>query len=265
MTALLKGQIDQYNGFIVDEQHLPADPEVFDASLALSMESWRQTGMRGLWIKVPITKSQLVPVAVKHGFTFHHAQVDYLMLTQWIATDTNKIPDYATHYVGVGAVVINDREEILVVLEKYRDQGGRWKIPGGLVDAGEDIGTAAERETLEETGVKTKFLSIMAFREKHHYLWQKSDLYFVVRLAPLTTEVSREEQEIDDCKWMPLKDFYLDPAIYPTQKAIARLALADSQNAKSFQGDWRATEVPLKADGGSPMKVWGFTWLSSSW
>ena len=29
-----------------------------------------------------------------------------------------------------------------------------WKMPTGLCSAGEDIGDAAEREVLEETGVK---------------------------------------------------------------------------------------------------------------
>ena len=257
---LLAGRVDAYNGFIVDEDHLPADIAVFDMALELSMKAWREQKLRGLWIKVPIAKSNLIPVAVKHGFGFHHAQQDYLMLTHWIADgEVNKIPDYASHYVGVGAVVVNENNEILVVLERYRDQGGRWKIPGGLVDAGEGIGEAAERETFEETGVKSEFISIMAFREKHSYLWQKSDLYFVARLRPLTSELKKEDQEIDDCKWMPLAEFYRDPNIYPTQKAIARLALADEHRSEGqipYQGDLYAEEVPLSIKGGIPMKVW---------
>lgn len=33
---------------------------------------------------------------------------------------------------------------------------GIWKLPTGLLDAGEDLGEGAEREVLEETGVKAR-------------------------------------------------------------------------------------------------------------
>ena len=39
---------------------------------------------------------------------------------------------------------------------------GLWKLPGGLVDPGESIQEAAIREVWEETGVKTKFKSVLA-------------------------------------------------------------------------------------------------------
>ena len=40
-----------------------------------------------------------------------------------------------------------------------------WKIPGGHVEAGEFIGDAAVREVWEETGIKTKFVSILGIGE----------------------------------------------------------------------------------------------------
>ena len=44
-----------------------------------------------------------------------------------------------------------------------------WKLPGGLVEKNESIGDAAIREVWEETGVKTKFVSILGFRELLKY------------------------------------------------------------------------------------------------
>jgi len=44
-----------------------------------------------------------------------------------------------------------------------------WKLPGGLVENGESIEQAAIREVWEETGVKTKFVSILGFRELLKY------------------------------------------------------------------------------------------------
>jgi len=44
-----------------------------------------------------------------------------------------------------------------------------WKLPGGLVETGESIQEAAIREVWEETGIKTKFVSILGFRELLRY------------------------------------------------------------------------------------------------
>lgn len=42
----------------------------------------------------------------------------------------------------------------LVLVEQYRHAAGMltWELPGGVIDAGEDAQTAAQRELLEETG-----------------------------------------------------------------------------------------------------------------
>ncbi len=51
-----------------------------------------------------------------------------------------------------------------------------WKFPGGRSDPGEDIGATAVREVWEETGVRTKFESLVAFRHSHHAPFGISDL-----------------------------------------------------------------------------------------
>lgn len=54
--------------------------------------------------------------------------------------------------VGVGAIVI--REGLLLLVKRASSPGkGFWAIPGGLVELGETIREAAEREILEETGI----------------------------------------------------------------------------------------------------------------
>lgn len=53
----------------------------------------------------------------------------------------------------MGAWVVNERHEVLVVQERSGPLRGRavWKMPTGLVHSGEDLAEAAEREVLEET------------------------------------------------------------------------------------------------------------------
>ncbi|XP_070677707.1 nudix hydrolase 2-like [Malus domestica] len=110
-------------------------------------------GKKGVWIRLPIERVNLVEAAVKEGFWYHHAESDYLMLVYWIPQSPHTLPTNSTHRVGTGAFLINQNREVLVVQEKggqYRGTGV-WKLPTG-VDEGEDIFAAAVREVKEETG-----------------------------------------------------------------------------------------------------------------
>lgn len=53
-------------------------------------------------------------VIVKEGFRYHHAEPDYLMLVNWIPETINTIPANASHRVGIGAIVLNDKREVYI-------------------------------------------------------------------------------------------------------------------------------------------------------
>jgi 8-oxo-dGTP pyrophosphatase MutT (NUDIX family) len=250
----LKGKIDQYNGFIVDPSGLPKDAAEMERLLEASMLFWRTNKMRGLWLNIPKELSHLIPVVTKFGFEFHHCQKEYVMLTQWLAPEENKMPNYSTHYIGVGSVVINDKQEILLVLEKYADNASRWKVPGGLVDAGENLGEAACREVWEETGIKCEFQSILGFRTKNKYLWNQSDIYFVCKLKPLALDIQIDQREIVDCKWTPLEEFYRYELTYNTQKTIARVVMAAVGNGNDVSETIAFSEEEIPAKGSEPFK-----------
>jgi 8-oxo-dGTP pyrophosphatase MutT (NUDIX family) len=65
------------------------------------------------------------------------------------------------------------------------------------------------REVFEETGVRTRFDGLVCFRHWHGYRYGKSDIYFVCRLKPLSEEITIEEEEIAESRWMPVQE-YLD-------------------------------------------------------
>jgi len=52
------------------------------------------------------------------------------------------------------AVLIERDGKVLLVRRANTPQKGMWTLPAGFVDAGEDPAQAAERECLEETGLK---------------------------------------------------------------------------------------------------------------
>lgn len=48
----------------------------------------------------------------QEGFWYHHAEPNYLMLVYWIPKTGCTIPPNASHSVGVGAIVLNDKKEV---------------------------------------------------------------------------------------------------------------------------------------------------------
>jgi len=95
-------------------------------------------------------------------------------------------------YVGVGVIVFRDKEVLLVKRNKDPNKG-HWSIPGGRQMLGETAAEAAQRELLEETGVKVDLLLLVDVVDaiitdaegkiKYHYTlvdymgqWQSGDL-----------------------------------------------------------------------------------------
>lgn len=59
----------------------------------------------------------------------------------------------ADYRLGATCVTFDQMGRVLIL---RRRSPQRWELPGGLVEPGEGMHTAAERETLEETGVQAQ-------------------------------------------------------------------------------------------------------------
>lgn len=49
---------------------------------------------------------------MQEGFRYHHAESDYLMLVHWIPDSPDALPANASHIVGIGAFVMNNKREV---------------------------------------------------------------------------------------------------------------------------------------------------------
>ncbi len=58
------------------------------------------------------------------------------------------------------------------------------------------------RETFEETGIRTEFVSVLSFRHMHGYQWGIDDMYVSCLLRPLNTDFNIDTKEIAEAKWM---------------------------------------------------------------
>jgi 8-oxo-dGTP diphosphatase len=62
--------------------------------------------------------------------------------------------------VAVG-VLIQDAGRLLLIKRGNDPERGKWSVPAGFVDAGEDPARAAEREALEETGLHVRVTGLL--------------------------------------------------------------------------------------------------------
>ncbi len=84
-----------------------------------------------MWFHVGLSETEWVPELAKRGFVFHHANSERVAMVRWLPEDqTCQIPPYAHHNIGVGGLVVNDRDEILCIQEKFA-LVQMWKLPGG--------------------------------------------------------------------------------------------------------------------------------------
>lgn len=185
--------------------------EEFGRQLDEIMASIRAAGRAGVFMKVPLEQAGVIPLAAKHGFRYHHADGDAAMLLNWLPPTPSPVPDFATHVVGVGGMALNERFEVLAVKEKRAPAAtsqGSWKLPGGLLELGEEIADGVAREVLEETGVTARFRAVLAQRHQHGAAFGRSDLYCACLLQPETAEISIQESEIGEARWLPLAEYY---------------------------------------------------------
>ena len=202
------------------------DAVLFGGELASALRMWSEVGLRLVWLEFSLERAALITQAAMQGFVYHHIDSGKLTMLHRLAADAEGPPD-ASHYVGVGGIVINGRNELLTIREKYFDnRSAFYKFPGGYVYPGEHLAAAVVREVWEETAVQTEFHSIVGVRHAHVNRFGKSDLYFVCRLTPLTEKIQLQASEIAECVWMPVEEFLKHEEVSAFNRNFVELALS---------------------------------------
>ncbi|MDC0229611.1 NUDIX hydrolase [Deltaproteobacteria bacterium] len=129
-------------------------------------------------------------------------------------------------YVGVGVIVFRDQEVLLVKREKEPNKG-QWSIPGGRQIIGETTAEAAQRELLEETGVKVDRLLMVDVVDviipdiegkiKYHYT-------LVEYMGQWQSGESRPGDDAQEVKWVRLTELISYSLLEKTKNIIQKAA-----------------------------------------
>jgi len=122
---------------------------------------------------------------------------------------------------AVGAMVLNDRDELLILFHKKLKM---WSVPGGKVDPGETILTAIDRELMEETGlplVSTKQVATRPYEMQNAYDISPSRLVLFECQVSDFNLLSNKEPEKHECfRWMNMNTILRLPRTMLTDMAI---------------------------------------------
>jgi len=106
--------------------------------------------------------------------------------------------------VGLGVLLFNSSQQLLLGKRKNSHGENTWSPPGGHLEFGENFEKCAAREVLEETGIEliglTKFVAVtndIFTEEKRHYV----TLFMTSVLLPSQTPVVTEPHKMQAWTW----------------------------------------------------------------
>jgi ADP-ribose pyrophosphatase YjhB (NUDIX family) len=99
------------------------------------------------------------------------------LVDEWMASVGEGVAGYQTPKIAVGAVVGNDRGEILLV---QRADSGVWLYPTGWADIGYSASEVAVKEVKEETGIECEVVQLLAVLDGLRLGFTRIPLYSVV-------------------------------------------------------------------------------------
>lgn len=128
---------------------------------------------------------------------------------EWMASVGEGVAGYVTPKVAVGAVVGNDRGEILLI---QRSDSGIWLYPTGWADVGYSASEVAVKEVEEETGVVVEVERLIGVFDGLRLGFTRVPLYSLVFLCrAVGGELNGHPLETRDVGW-----FTQDALPHPT-------------------------------------------------
>jgi len=216
---------DLYNGWIVESESIESSASAFKRSLEQLLKRAKSAQKALLWISLTIKQAEHISIALTRGFAFHNCEATGTTLTYQVQKDAY-IPVPPTHTIGVGAVVINDKNELLMVRDRIHTSQSLYKLPGGMLEHAQSLEEGVVREVWEETGIKAKLIKMVSLLNSHPYTFNKSNMYIVFQLEAETSQIEVVDTgEIEFALWMPLEEFFAHDEMSSFQKNLVRATL----------------------------------------
>ncbi len=128
--------------------------------------------------------------------------------------------------VGVGAVIVADGCA-LIVRRATEPLKGQWSVPGGVVELGETLREAAQREVREETGLEVEVGEVLEVFDSIYPDPHGRPQYHYVLIDFLCRQVGGElcaATDVSEARWITPEEL-TSLEISPTARRVLRKAL----------------------------------------
>ena len=131
-----------------------------------------------------------------------------------VAETMNRIKNEFTVIQASGGMVYSFDKKILLIFRR-----GKWDLPKGKLDEGEDLVECALREVREETGLD--FLNYLDFISTSYHTYYENEKHILKESHWYLLEGNEKEllipqtdEDIENCEWVAVKDLppYLENA-----------------------------------------------------
>ena len=127
-----------------------------------------------------------------------HRETDHFV-QEWLDNVGEGVPGYVTPKVAIGAVVGNERGEVLLV---RRADSGIWLYPTGWADVGYSPAEVAVKEVFEETGIECEPLRLLCVIDGQRMGFSRFGMYMLVfHCRAVGGELQGHPLETSDVGW----------------------------------------------------------------
>jgi ADP-ribose pyrophosphatase YjhB (NUDIX family) len=142
---------------------------------------------------------EVLKVAADMRVAAGHELESEMLVEEWLKQVGEGVPGYVTPKVAIGAVVGNEKGEILLV---QRSDSGVWLYPTGWADIGYSAAEVAVKEVLEETGIDVEPIRLIAVLDGLRLGFTRIPLYSLVfQCRALGGELKGHPLETSDVGW----------------------------------------------------------------
>jgi ADP-ribose pyrophosphatase YjhB (NUDIX family) len=127
-----------------------------------------------------------------------HRETDHFV-QEWLESVGEGVPGYVTPKIAIGAIVGNDRGELLLV---QRADSGIWLYPTGWADVGYSPAEVAVKEVLEETGIECLPRRVLAVIDGQRMGFSRFGMYMLLfHCTAVGGELQGHPLETSDVGW----------------------------------------------------------------
>jgi len=115
--------------------------------------------------------------------------------------------------VGIGVMIMNDKQEVLLGLRQGSHGAGEWSFPGGHLEFGETILETAAREAKEECNLEVSDLGLISVADERRYIKTDGKHYLNIGILAKSFSGEVELMEPDKCRewrWFSLENLPAD-------------------------------------------------------